>query len=247
MDESGDDPWEEIAGQDPDWVVLSLPRGKHGAWDEATLAATGERAAADLLAVARSAVGDLGTRLAVDVGCGVGRLTGALARDFDRVVGIDVTPTMLAEARRRVTVAQVSFVRADIAVTAPATAMGADVVVSERVLQHLGDDAVGPHLRALVGLLAPGGVAILQVPVALPRRVGMQPRRRAWQVLRRLGMSPRTLYWRLGLHPMSMRVVSPERIAASVGDGADLLAVDRRHEPAFGVTEAIVVLQRRDD
>ena len=38
-------------------------------------------------------------RRALDFGCGAGRLTRALARHFDEVVGIDVAASMIAKAR----------------------------------------------------------------------------------------------------------------------------------------------------
>ena len=39
----------------------------------------------------------------VEVGCGPGRMTGALAERFDRVVALDVSPAMLEQARAHVT------------------------------------------------------------------------------------------------------------------------------------------------
>ena len=42
----------------------------------------------------------------VEVGCGPGRMTGALAERFDRVVALDVSPAMLEQARANVTAAE---------------------------------------------------------------------------------------------------------------------------------------------
>ena len=46
----------------------------------------------------------------VEVGCGPGRMTGALAERFDRVVALDVSPAMLEQARANVTAPNVEFV-----------------------------------------------------------------------------------------------------------------------------------------
>lgn len=238
------DRWQEIAAEDPDWVVLSLPRGKHGRWEVDDLQATGEHAVAHLLEVAHRHAGEIDSGLAVDVGCGVGRLAAALADRFDRVVGVDVTPAMLEQARTRVTRPEVTFVRADVARDAVPGGHDADLVVSERVVQHLGPDEVGPHLRALVGLLRPGGVAVIQVPVALPWLVRLQPRRRLYGLLRRLRVPVSVLYWRLGLHPMPMRAVRPADVAQAVHGIADVVGVEHQHEPAFDVREALIVLRR---
>ena len=43
---------------------------------------------------------------ALDFGCGVGRLSLALARRFDQVTALDIAPAMLAEAERRAEVAR---------------------------------------------------------------------------------------------------------------------------------------------
>src|SRR6187551_2294381 len=45
----------------------------------------------------------------VEVGCGPGRMTAGLARRFDRVVAVDVSPEMLAQARRNVRDEHVQF------------------------------------------------------------------------------------------------------------------------------------------
>lgn len=238
------DRWQEIAAEDPDWVVLSLPRGKHGGWAVDDLQATGERAVAHLLEAAHRHAGEIGAGLVVDVGCGVGRLEAALADRFERVVAVDVTPAMLEQARTRVTRPEVTFVRADVARDPVPEGRDADLVVSERVVQHLDPADVVPHLRGLVGLLRPGGVAVVQVPVSLPWLVRLQPRRRLYDLLRRLRVPPPVLYWRLGLHPMPMRPVGPDDVAQAVHGIAEVVGVEHQHEPAFDVAEALVVLRR---
>src|SRR5438552_3614450 len=45
----------------------------------------------------------------VEVGCGPGRMTGALAERFDEVVAVDVSPAMLDRARATVRAPNVSF------------------------------------------------------------------------------------------------------------------------------------------
>ena len=45
----------------------------------------------------------------VEVGCGPGRMTGALAERFDRVLALDVSPAMLEQARTHVAATNVTF------------------------------------------------------------------------------------------------------------------------------------------
>jgi SAM-dependent methyltransferase len=70
--------------------------------------------------LARTAA-EIGRRSAVagDFGCGVGSTTRAFAPYFERTVGIDFAPKLLAEARRRTRDATVSYVLADLAADEP--------------------------------------------------------------------------------------------------------------------------------
>ena len=95
-----------------------------------------------------------------DLGCGTGTLTGLLARDGHRVVGVDFSPEMLRIARAKTAgLAPVpTFVEAD--VQDPPLPPGAfDVVLSRHVLWSTADPAAA--VRAWRRLLKPGGVLIL--------------------------------------------------------------------------------------
>ena len=71
----------------------------------------------------------------VEIGCGAGRLTSALALDFDRVVGLDVSSDMLERAAR-VVPANVELEQVD-GSRIPLGDNEADAVFSVHVLQHL--------------------------------------------------------------------------------------------------------------
>jgi SAM-dependent methyltransferase len=102
----------------------------------------------------------------VEVGCGPGRMTGALAERFDRVVAVDVSPAMLDRARTNVTARNVTF-----RLVSGETLDGlereiADAVICYLVLQHLPSrKVVGSYLREFARVLAPEGEAFVQVPV----------------------------------------------------------------------------------
>ena len=103
----------------------------------------------------------------VEVGCGPGRMTGALAERFDRVVALDVSPAMLEQARANVTAPNVD-VRAVAGRTArrASTDGSADALVCYLVLQHLPSArVVRSYLLEFGRVLAPGGEAFVQVPV----------------------------------------------------------------------------------
>ncbi|WP_442583034.1 trans-aconitate 2-methyltransferase [Mesorhizobium sp. ASY16-5R] len=99
-------------------------------------------------------------RRVVDIGCGPGNSTELLIRRWPeaKVSGIDSSPAMIAEARKRLP--QVDFALADIATWTPGEPV--DVLFANAVLQWLPDHAA--LLPKLFGLLAPGGVMAIQMP-----------------------------------------------------------------------------------
>ena len=126
----------------------------------------------------------------VEVGCGPGRMTGALAERFDQVVAVDVSPAMLERAHAAVSAPNVSFVAVSGERLDGVEDGSADTLVCYLVLQHLPDrEVVEAYLREFARVLAPGGAAYVQVPVL--GRAG-----RLWRGLRgpliALGRRPET-------------------------------------------------------
>lgn len=80
-----------------------------------------------------------------------------------------------------------------------------DLVYTGLVLQHLPSRELAlRYLSDLAGLVAPGGVLVAQLPIAVAPRLRLQPRRRAYAALRGLGLSRELLYRRLRLQPMRL-------------------------------------------
>ncbi len=104
-----------------------------------------------------------GTRV-LDVGCGVGRWSRLLASRGASVTGIDLSPTMIDEARRRATGSQIRgscnfFVR-DLATLEAGEKF--DLVLSVTVLQHIIDpDALREALQRMAAHLDRAGVMII--------------------------------------------------------------------------------------
>jgi len=105
----------------------------------------------------------------LDFGCGVGRLSLALAEHADMVLGIDVSPPHLKLARERT--ARTGVTNVDFqAINAPTDLdglSGFDLVVSLIVLQHNPPPVMASLLNKLLRTLAPNGVAVIQMPTFL--------------------------------------------------------------------------------
>jgi SAM-dependent methyltransferase len=105
---------------------------------------------------------DLKRRVVVDFGCGTGRLIIPLSRHYERVIGVDVSPGMIVEARQNCF--QRSAVNIEFSLsldTVPRASV--DFVNSSIVFQHIPPALGLAAIEQLLGLLTPGGVAALHV------------------------------------------------------------------------------------
>jgi SAM-dependent methyltransferase len=103
-------------------------------------------------------------RSALDFGSGVGRLVIPLAHRMDRVVGVDISPSMIVEARRNCLVAGVSkvdFTESDDELSRVEGVF--DLVHSYIVLQHISWRRGRGILQALADRVASGGCLAVQI------------------------------------------------------------------------------------
>jgi 2-polyprenyl-3-methyl-5-hydroxy-6-metoxy-1,4-benzoquinol methylase len=101
--------------------------------------------------------------LAVDLGCGSGPLSFALADHGLKVLGVDGSAEMVRrseEERKRRGLTNVSFLRLDL----PARLPGApfQIVTASSLLEYLPDNAIVDQWIA--ELVAPGGILVLSLP-----------------------------------------------------------------------------------
>lgn len=160
-----DDFWEHAARHDPLWAILSDPTKRGRRWDLAAFFETGRREISLLLYQLKQFGHEPNTGRALDFGCGVGRLTQALATRFDEVVGVDVSPTMIRladELNRQRGVAR--YVLNQSPALEQFDTADFDFVYSDIVLQHLRPEAAVRYLTEFLRLLSPGGITVFQLP-----------------------------------------------------------------------------------
>jgi SAM-dependent methyltransferase len=156
--------WDLHARRDPLWAVLSDDAKKHRGWTLQAFMATGEREMSLLF----YQLAELGIHVrrgkALDFGCGVGRLTQAMARRFNRVVGLDISPRMIEIARQLNQYhGHVDYLVHD---TPDLSTFDVpfDFIYSNVVLQHIPAGLTAQYLRAFCGALNPDGLLVFQLP-----------------------------------------------------------------------------------
>lgn len=159
--------WRALAKIDPLFVVATHP-GKRGAWDPAEFYAHGASDWADAERQWRHYEPSLGG-VCVEVGCGAGRHTHALAQSFERVVALDVSDDMI-ELARQACPSTVEFKQVD-GVEVPLPDASVDAVFTAHVLQHLDKpEHVVAYLRDMYRVLRPGGTAMIHTVLRSRKR-----------------------------------------------------------------------------
>jgi 2-polyprenyl-3-methyl-5-hydroxy-6-metoxy-1,4-benzoquinol methylase len=164
MGMTSDRDWQKWGKTDPYFGVMTgfEFRGDQIAGNLERFFETGRRDVSETLAQIKRFYGDIPTSRALDFGCGVGRLVIPLSERFAETVGVDISESMIQEARKNCAaknVRNVDFVNSDDDLKLITGSF--DLVHSYNVLQHI------PIARGLVltdrllSLVKPGGVAVL--------------------------------------------------------------------------------------
>jgi len=149
--------WDARAAEDAYYFVDN--RQAYGEPDLEAFWASGPEALAAILGELGAAIGPADE--IVEIGCGVGRITRALAAAGASVRAVDVSPRMLELARaENPGLDSVEWVLGDGKTLGPVASASADVCFSHVVFQHIPDPEVTlGYVREIGRVLRPGGWA----------------------------------------------------------------------------------------
>src|SRR5690349_18387980 len=92
--------WEYLAKKDALWAILSDPSKTGGRWKLDEFFAIGQSEIDGAMRyLQKHQMSPVDFESALDFGCGVGRLARALTAHFEKVYGVDASPTMIARGR----------------------------------------------------------------------------------------------------------------------------------------------------
>ena len=182
----------------------------------------------------------------LEIGCGIGRMTRAIAARAHQVTGLDVSAEMIERARTALSdLANVNLLVGNGSDLADVGDASMDVVYSFIVFQHIPDPAITcGYVREIGRVLRPGGWTVFQVserPEIHSAAMWHSERTLAARVRRAVGRRPRGL---LDPHWLGSAVERSDLLRAigdgglvldrTVGDGSQFCMVHAHRPPGSG-------------
>src|SRR5262249_39157060 len=149
--------WDKFGKRDPLYAILLEEDKKGNKWKPEDFFELGREEIKQIIDYTANNLGlTMRRSRALDFGCGVGRLTQALARHFETVVGVDIAPSMLRGARKYNKFGDrcqyVLNERDDLRLF---ESNSFDFIYSNRVLQHMRPEYGKSYLREFIRVLSP--------------------------------------------------------------------------------------------
>jgi len=156
--------WNELGRTDPLWAILSYPDKKGGKWNIEEFFKTGVNEISTVMDYLKKNNITYARKKALDFGCGVGRLTQALAPYFDEICGVDISPSMIELAKKfnrypgscRYILNEYDHLR-----IVPDNSI--DFIYTNIVFQHIEPVYTKRYIKEFLRIMAPGGLAMFQV------------------------------------------------------------------------------------
>ncbi len=221
--------WAVLGRDDPLWAVLSRADKRGGRWSPEEFLATGQAEIDGQLDYLQGFGVPRQRRIALDFGCGAGRLTRALAGSFEQAIGVDVSASMVAKAQAlNADVGNLRFVENISARLDGVADASIDLVYSCMTLQHIPATLALGYAEEFLRVVAAGGVVAIQFVAGTDsswrgRLYAMLPNR--WlNPLRRIAWRRSTVF---EMHVLDERCLEallagrPDlRLLAAIDDGA---------------------------
>lgn len=234
--------FEDAGRDDPMYAVFTDHRRRGGKWDPEEFFAHGKGEVDQVMDYVRGLSPAQRTADALDFGCGVGRLTQALAEHFDRAVGVDISSTMIEAAERfNAHAGRVRYVVNDQPHLRQFGDASFDFIYSNITLQHVPPAPALAYVAEFVRILRPGGLAVFQMGIgplvrpgtlaSLLYTVRREHLRRFWKRIR-------------GRIPYEMHFVAESQVldvvqssGGTVVDTVDVSRLQNRGSLRFAVTK----------
>jgi ubiquinone/menaquinone biosynthesis C-methylase UbiE len=158
--------WDTLGTTDAMWAIYSAsPEKLGGHWDPAEFFATGVEEIGGVVDALRTLGAAVPFERVLDFGCGVGRLSRALSAQARSVVGVDIAPSMIEQAKLLNSgVSNIEWVlnrESNLSVFKDGEF---DLIYTNIVLQHMRPEFASSYLAEFFRITKPGGWVVFQLP-----------------------------------------------------------------------------------
>jgi ubiquinone/menaquinone biosynthesis C-methylase UbiE len=168
--------WNDFGVIDPLWAILTWPEKRHGKWNIEEFFEYGKKEVNEVFTHIQSLGLLAPSGVALDFGCGVGRLTQALCQRFTEVHGVDIAPSMIALANTYNSYPEkCQYHLNEVSNLDLFPDNKFDFIYTRLTLQHMEPVFAKQYMQEFIRLLKPGGLLIFQQPSRL---------RPEWQLFR---------------------------------------------------------------
>lgn len=241
--------WERLAKDDPWRAVLTTVDGRALASDgeaRETFYRSGEEHVERIFSAIHAHFGEMNFEIAVDFGCGVGRLAVPLALRCSSVIATDIAPRMLAITADRLQAKHVTNVTLQTSQEFVREGTPIDLFHSFLVLQHIWPNDGMRILRRVLPRVRIGGMAVIHVPYWIGGNLPRFPFRWARthipffnaiaNVVR--GIPARTPFMQMNAYDLTAITV----LLGEIGFGALVFLPEREAE-----SHSVIILGRREE
>jgi SAM-dependent methyltransferase len=157
--------WDELGKKDPLWGIVSSPEKKGNRWEEDEFFRLGTEDIKRFGDYVAQFGFHIGGGKALDFGCGVGRLTQALAPHFEEVYGVDIAPAMIELAEKYNKYGKrCKYIVNDKDNLRMFADNSFNFIISHITLQHMEPRYSKRYILEFLRVLAPKGLLIFQQP-----------------------------------------------------------------------------------
>ena len=161
--------WHAFGKMDPMWAILTWPDRKENKWQRDEFFQTGIIEINLIMQYVESLGITIPRHKALDFGCGIGRLTQALANYFEEVYGVDISPSMLELAEQYNNYGnRCQYWLNDVDNLRLFNDDSFDFIYSLITLQHIQPQYSKKYIKEFLRILAPGGLLIFHLPELRP-------------------------------------------------------------------------------
>lgn len=229
--------WTQLGQEDPMWAVVSHRGKRKGKWVVEEFFRTGENDVAYYHSMLRKHGAPERLAHILDFGCGVGRLAQAWARRADSVVGVDISPSMVHNAKRLATpLANVEFVVNEQPNLACFPNNCFELVASHICLQHMPWSLARRYILEFGRVCRPAGWVAFQLPASHRNRARSQAAVvRKW-IVDHLpwGLGSAYRKWKHGSSAVFEMYCTPSEQVIQAATDAGLVEIHRQPDEAAG-------------